>query len=162
MENDYYSIAIGNIRYTNSVVGIEQDKYNSNIIRLEDIKSKHDLDVIFNFLKVSPIHKPRLRNVLNHLRDVDFRLICFGSSIKGTADSTSDIDLAYETYQYTMLDKDAIYKEILNAYYDDRYRNNSIDIMYINDLDKSSFLYHEIQSGLILKDFRRLNNNKFT
>ena len=100
--------------------------------------------------------------MLNHLRDVDFRLICFGSSIKGTADSTSDIDLAYETYQDTMLDKDAIYKEILNAYYDDRYRNNSIDIMYINDLDKSSILYHEIQSGVILKDFRRLNNDKFT
>ena len=90
------------------------------------------------------------------------KVILFGSRARGDFKTTSDIDLAYETYQDTMLYKDAIYKEILNAYYDDRYRNNSIDIMYIDDLDKSSILYHEIQSGVILKDFRRLNNDKFT
>lgn len=40
MENDYYSIAISDIRYINSVAGIEQDNYNNVIVQCQQAIEK--------------------------------------------------------------------------------------------------------------------------
>lgn len=113
-------------------------------------------DVIFNIMKVSPLQRMRVRHLLDAVSDLDFRIYCFGSSVKGTCTPFSDLDLCIETREYSEEEYLRLCSILRRAYYRDYLQNNEMDIIYFNALKESSIFRKAALDGVVLKDFKEV------
>lgn len=110
-------------------------------------------DVCFNLLKVSPLQRHRVYNIIEALAGVNCRLTIFGSSVKGTCTPFSDLDVAVTTEEYNESYFYEISRKISESYIDFEYDNNELDILYANGLKEDSPFRTAIENGVIVKDF---------
>lgn len=117
--------------------------------------SEHEIDILFNLLKVYEPQRLRVRNILDAIKDEDIQLICFGSSVQGTATPFSDLDLCVKTRERNIEYFDNLRNIIAHAYWDFDLPNNEMDVLYYNILKEPNDVKDSIDSvGVILKDFK--------
>lgn len=116
--------------------------------------SEHKLDVMFNIFKVSELQRERVARLLKVVRNEDFRLWCFGSSVQGRCTPFSDLDLCIETAVTDLNEFYRLSRLLRNHYFNYYYDNNAIDVLYYNELSNDSIIFPAIHEyGVLLKDF---------
>lgn len=116
--------------------------------------SLHTFEVRANRFKISMLQRDRVIDMLNAFPPgVKCRIICFGSSVKGTCMPWSDLDLAIETPEEDW-DLFVDIKNILRkSYYREDLDNNKMDFVYINQLKEDSLIKDAIKEGVLLLDW---------
>lgn len=113
--------------------------------------------LLLDWNKVFVLHRQLLMNCLNALEGYDVQLICFGSTVKGTAHNRSDVDIAYRCKNKE--DKNAIRKLVHEHSYDSKHSWLKVDILDIDRVTPNSPLYRNIMQGMLLKDFSEVKDD---
>lgn len=99
------------------------------------------------------MHRYPIKVILNAIKDYDVRLICFGSTVKGSARWNSDIDLAFLTK-----DKETskeVFRLLSTVKWNEDYPQFRLDIINMERLNNKPSTVDAINSGMLLRDFNK-------
>ena len=102
--------------------------------------------------KIYPMHRYPIKLMLEALKDYNVRLICFGSTIKGTATWRSDIDIAYTTADSSIEVRREVHRILACTETAEGYPFFDTDIIDTYSIKKGTLL-EEINKGMLLKDW---------
>ena len=103
-----------------------------------------------NWENIYHMHRYPIQVMLDAVKDYDVKLICFGSTVKGTATWRSDIDIAY--LAKNVEDEHNIANALSLAITDEDYPWFERDFINIRRITKGKLL-EEVEKGMLLRDF---------
>lgn len=106
----------------------------------------------YNEDQIYHMHRYPIKVMLDAVKDYDVRVICFGSTVKGTADWRSDIDIAFMSKNVE--DDATVYCALLDAQTDEDYPFFERDIIPMRKMKQGCQLLSELDKGMLLKDFK--------
>lgn len=110
--------------------------------------------IAYNEELIYHMHRYPIKVILEALKDFDVRLICFGSTVKGTAYHRSDIDIAYLAKNPD--DSKKVRRILSEIEWDEDFPYFPIDAINIAKLNENEATKEAIYSGMLLKDFAEI------
>ena len=103
--------------------------------------------------KIWRMHRYPIQVLIDSVKDYNVRLVCFGSSIKGTATWRSDIDIAYLAADKA--DDHDVFEALSLADWDENYPWFDRDLINIRKMKPDCKLLEEVDKGMLLRDFNK-------